>query len=766
MDANLQRPYQVAFDATWDSAHAAWDAQSRMARLDGARTATWNEDTAAGEARVVAAPSSIDAFSTRARVEKAGARWRVVASGGAPGETVIVDDIATEITDVAIGRDDAVYLAIGDRVRMHDLRGRWNDVEVAIPGGVWRLAAGARGCYTLAGRTADAPIGRVIGFPMRPLPYEHGPTVFRPRPEDDDPPRFEVIASAPPGVTPVAIATSPSGRLALLAWDTGTAGARLYLREGDAWSAPRVLVAAKRPYSLAWLDENRIAVLVATQGGGTTAGVYTIAKPGDASLVGDLFPLRAPTAAPFLHGATPPRYASDGDVVRPLVPVSWPAFVESGTLDLTEPLDSTVHGHVWHRIYLEAAIPAGTSIVVRLAASDREGRDHLEWFEHRFGGQPPATSEVPTGVWVDAPSEMPYATPMLTCPSRAHVAGLFTALVQRAHRRTRVLAGRYLYVQVELRGDGRATPELAAVRIYGNRRGYASLYLPELYRESVFGTDANEAADATPADFLDRFLGMFEGVLTPLEDRIANAWLLTNPRTVPAEALDWLASWLGFVFAADLPERARRAMLENAWKLYKQRGTLAGLSLALELATRDDDDVGGVARGEIVVIEDFRLRRTFSTILGADLENESDPLLPGLSISGNSIVGETLFLGAEGDRDFLALFAPGLTAESEIREFFDRLAHRATVLVHQEMREQDLGLIRQIIELEAPAHVEVKIVPATYRFRVAVSSLVGVDTFLAPKPQPGAVILDRSDIGVRDVIERLPSLDPRLGRTS
>lgn len=56
--------------------------------------------------------------------------------------------------------------------------------------------------------------------------------------------------------------------------------------------------------------------------------------------------------------------------------------------------------------------------------------------------------------------------------------------------------------------------------------------------------------------------------------------------------------------------------------------------------------------------------------------------------------------------------------------------------------------------------------PATYRFRVAVSSLVGVDTFLAPKPQPGAVILDRSDIGVRDVIERLPSLDPRLGRTS
>jgi hypothetical protein len=89
-----------------------------------------------------------------------------------------------------------------------------------------------------------------------------------------------------------------------------------------------------------------------------------------------------------------------------------------------------------------------------------------------------------------------------------------------------------------------------------------------------------------------------------------------------------------------------------------------------------------------------------------------------------------------------------------------------TVLVHQEVRDQDLGLVQQIVDLEAPAHVEVKIVPATYRFRVAVSSLVGVDTFLAPKPTPNAVMLDRSHVGLDDVIERLPSLDPRLGRTS
>jgi hypothetical protein len=47
-----------------------------------------------------------------------------------------------------------------------------------------------------------------------------------------------------------------------------------------------------------------------------------------------------------------------------------------------------------------------------------------------------------------------------------------------------------------------------------------------------------------------------------------------------------------------------------------------------------------------------------------------------------------------------------------------------------------------------------------------VSSLVGVDTYLAPPPPRTPVILDRSRLGVADVIERLPSLDPRLGRTS
>jgi hypothetical protein len=122
------------------------------------------------------------------------------------------------------------------------------------------------------------------------------------------------------------------------------------------------------------------------------------------------------------------------------------------------------------------------------------------------------------------------------------------------------------------------------------------------------------------------------------------------------------------------------------------RGTLRGLSLALDLATG-----GAVRGGEIVILEDFRLRRTFATILGADLDDEQDPLTAGLATSGNSYVGDTLFLGEEERREFLALFHSELPVTDSEQEDIDSLtadlAHRVTVLVHQAVEPQDLGLM-------------------------------------------------------------------------
>jgi phage tail-like protein len=768
VDANLQRAFQLADRGDWAlGTGAAWNDAARLLSIVSARKPTWTEDTAGGEARVKTAPGSVDLFGTRAAVSTDGTIWTVTASGGAPGTTVLTTS-TTAISDACVGADGVLYLAIGSAVRMLDLRDRHPDADVTLTGAFRLAAAQPGGVYALTAQSGGSPIQYVHGHALRPLPYEFNADVFRPVQEDVDPPRADAYLAVPDGVTAGAIATSPSGVLALVAWQA-SGDAELFVAETVAgkiqWAAPITLQGTKRPYSLAWLDEDRVAVLIATATG-TTVGVYSITSADQATHiaapVGDLYPLRDPTSDPFFHGTVPPQYQSTGGVARPLVPVSWPSFAPTGEATSQRLVDGERVGTAWHRLYLEAAIPAGTSIRIFLAASDDPTKPPTDWFEHRFGDTTDVTPGVPVGAWSELPSEMPYHPPLLPCDARPNVAGLFTVLVQRAGRRTRTLAGRYLRVRVQLVGDGRSTPEVAALRIYGGRRAYAGLYLPELYREDTFGTDADAVDVPTPADFLDRFLGAFESMYTPLEDQIANAWVLTTPSRTPDASLDWLASWIGFVFAADLTIDKRRAMLAHAWDLYQRRGTLRGLQLALDLASG-----GLVTSGAIVVLEDFRLRRTFSTILGVDFTNPGDPLLPGLVVSGNSLVGKTLFVGEEDRAAVLALFAPDLDAndEAKVLAFFDELAFRATVLVHQDIATQDLGLLQQIIDLEAPAHVEVKLVTATYRFRVAVSSLVGIDSFLAPKPAPQPVTLDQSSIGVRDTIQRLPSLDPRLGRS-
>jgi len=427
--------------------------------------------------------------------------------------------------------------------------------------------------------------------------------------------------------------------------------------------------------------------------------------------------------------------------------------------------DSGTPETIWHRLYLEAAIPPTTGIEVSLAATDDLNPPN-DWHGHRFGERfLPGDGQVPCGVWLSMASEVPFHRGLLQCPAQRHRNGLFTALVQRAGRKVRALQGRYLWVRVTLSGDGQSTPALAALRVYGSRFSYRDRYLPELYQETVFGADRDIPSDrSTPADFLERFLANCEGILTPLEDRIAHGYLLTNPRSTPPEALEWLGSWIGVTFDPAYPTDRRRQLLERTPELYRRRGTRAGLELALDIATG-----GGVTRGEIIVLEDFRLRKTFATILGADLADQEDPLLAGLSVSGNSFVGDTLILGVETEKEFLALFDDNISQVSSETEavaaFFDQLAYRATVYVHDQVKSQDLGLIRRIVELETPAHVETRVVKASYPLLVGVASLVGIDTYLTAKSGPQAARVNLSPLG-RDFVLSPASLDPRLGRGS
>lgn len=361
----------------------------------------------------------------------------------------------------------------------------------------------------------------------------------------------------PAGEQPVAMACSPQGRLALLAWATG-GDARLHcLSDKGTLLAPMTLHGARWPYSLAWVAEDRVAVLVT--GLPKEAPVYSVvAGTAHADPVGDLYPLRDDhTGGPFLHGVTlPPHYPTPTGAM-PLHRLSLPSFARQGIATNQPLLDGGSAQTVWHRLYLEAAIPAHCGVTVFLAASDdpTPPAGSQDWYPHHFGERfaREGGAGLPRGAWVSSRSEVPYHPGLLACEPEPNRAGLFTVLIQRSHRRVRTLRGRYLWVRVELVGDGRATPEVAAVRAYASRFSYLNRYLPELYHETLFGPDADAITPAdqpqsTPADFLERFLDNFEGILTPLEDRIASAYRLTDPRTTNEEALEWLGSWIGISF--------------------------------------------------------------------------------------------------------------------------------------------------------------------------------------------------------------------------
>jgi phage tail-like protein len=857
MDANGLRFWLLADGRHFPSrSHAVWDRRCRVLRLASERTLPPPADIAAALATATSAlervPRTLDAHGSLARwVEEADANGNVgavvVASPHLPDEIVLLA-LPERPSDLVAGYDGVLYLALGDRVLMHDLRGRWPDEAVRLAGfAPWRIAADVAGGAWIIER-ASGRLARLEGLPLPLRPHaDYAATTFRPNPENPRPPALRVLDGVvwPSGERPVALAAHPQEGLALLSWiGAGQARLRRLAADSETLGAPISLPDARYAYALAWLDEERFGVRLP---GRHDAPAFALddGEADDARApLGEIYPLADHAVeAPFVHRLDGPPHYPTGSGSEPLHALSIANLARHGAVQnfadgKAHLLDSGSQVTVWHRLYAEASIPPGAGFIVWLAVTAEAAApaDDAAWCAHRFGRHIPRAAELqePQAAWDAWPSELPAHPGLGPWPSERDRSGLFSVLIQNPRRRVRTLVGRYLWVRVELFGDGRVGPEIAALRCWGSRFSYRDQYLPRLYRETLYGAPAlapgepiddldvglvpqldaggspsgaladgfvraglrlgpaaairvdqpgkawllQDAASgrawplrsdadaitlyrpaATPADFLDRFLASFEAMLTPLEDRVAAAHLLTDPASAPQQHLDWLAGWIGVAFDPALPAERRRRWLAAAPALARLHGTRRGLELALDIASG-----GGVAGGEIVVIEGFRLRRLLATLLGVDLGDDTDPLLPGLTVSGNSIVGDTLILGESEKLELLALFREEVATIEEnaaVRAFYERLAHRATVLVHQSVSAQDLGLLRRVIELEAPAHVDARVASATWPLLVGIASLVGVDTYLGPPPRPQPARTDVSSLGLGDYVLGPTSLDPR-----
>ncbi len=465
-----------------------------------------------------------------------------------------------------------------------------------------------------------------------------------------------------------------------------------------------------------------------------------------AQLVPERWPRRSEAGVRFVrHRDNAPRSLTEEGVL-PLYRLAQARFPHQSVATLDQPLDSGTPGTTWHRLYLEACVPPGCRIEIDAQAAE-------VWSDH-----PVPWEKQPALTWLPIASELPFATG--TLPPVPEHEGLFEVLLQRPNGAVRDLAGRYLRLRLTLSGDGRHTPAIYAIRAWYPRFSWQANYLPgHFHQQAPLPAVTPELAEpANGADLRERLLACFEGLMTPLEERIAAAETLLYPEAAPASFLPWLAGMNATRLHRHWPEPRQRRWIAQQGDLQRQRGTFGSLCRALDIITD-----GGVRRGEVVPVELFRLRRTLATILGINLDDANHPLTLGTGQSGNSLVGETLILADDHTREFLALFAPELAKgkfeRKTVEHFFDKYARRLTVLLHGPARQQRLVVAEALPGL-VPATVQWQIMESDHPFVLGLSPLLRIDTYLEEEPPPGRVQLDRSRLGRGHLVQNPVALAP------
>ncbi len=280
-----------------------------------------------------------------------------------------------------------------------------------------------------------------------------------------------------------------------------------------------------------------------------------------------------------------------------------PRFAVEATCTLPPPggecsvFDGGEPGCVWHRVFVDACIPPDCELAIESRAADREdllAQDLVAW---RSEPRPYLRG---TG------AEIPYYQP--TLPGSPDRTGTWESLLQEA-------VGRYLQLRLTMRGSGRSTPRLQALRVYYPRFSYLRQYLPAVYRE-----------DPGSASFLDRLLANVEGFYTDVEGRIEESRALFDTRLIAPEYLEWLAAWLSATLDAGWPGDRRRFFLAHAWRMFAERGTVPGIVRAVRLTLDDCIDESLFDQNAPGPAFTVRVAETFMTRpeSGVDLSEPAD----------------------------------------------------------------------------------------------------------------------------------------------
>jgi phage tail-like protein len=403
---------------------------------------------------------------------------------------------------------------------------------------------------------------------------------------------------------PIAVEAAPGGGFLIL--DRNVAGAcslvRAY-RDGAVLGAAAALNDSALALDVVAYDFALVeSTLFVVDASGKQAYAFTLAIESGPALTLTLLPSFYPMrlfGGKGLLAAGGQAYYDFAEGWIQLVCQPRPRYAQAGTV-VTPVFDGAEPGCVWHRLLFDGLVPSASAIAVSsIAADDIATLAAGQWLAEPDPQQRSDGSEIPyseTG---------PYQT--------------YELLFQQAR-------GRYLQVRLELLGDGRSTPRLRALRAWYPRFSYLRRYLPAAYGEEPIS-----------ASFLDRYLANVEGICTTIEERIAEAQVLMRPQSAPAEALEWLAGWLGLALDPMWDERRRRLLMANAMTFFAARGTIRGVAIALrfvldacvEASVFSEQAPSSLATAR--VIEAYRTRSTPGVVFGDPTE-----LVPGTTLAPGS----------------------------------------------------------------------------------------------------------------------------------
>ncbi|HEY6176595.1 MAG TPA: phage tail protein [Kofleriaceae bacterium] len=343
---------------------------------------------------------------------------------------------------------------------------------------------------------------------------------------------------------------------------------------------------------------------------------------------------------------------------------------------LTLPIDSGRPRCRWHRVRLEANVPAGTSLSVAVATSESATPV----------SQGDATQE--TG-WETFPAGVPHPTDWDAAPRSS-----LDYLIRQP-------PGRYLHLRLRLSGDGAATPVVHRIRI-DLPRTTSLERLPPVYRE-----------EPRAEEFTERFLSLYDASIESLDEAIERFPALLDGGAAPEGVLPWLGSFLDVAFETSWTAERRRALLAATPALYRRRGTKQGLIAAIQKVLGVEPVIqelafesawGALSKtaqlGSVRLFGRARARFTLgsSALCKAPMRSFGDPALDPLT----------------GSAWRLRVLIPGVGSPPQV------------------MRER----LTRLLDSQKPAHTVVTTRVGGTGFIVGSWSTAGVDTVLAPLPAP------------------------------